>query len=86
MLMALSGHMSVQSLAKYVRVSAKALQRHQAERDSPRADDKRDYQLARHRDGACPGERRVRLVVRHHLPSLRPTRRRPYCSSPRVTV
>jgi hypothetical protein len=38
MLMALSGHMSVQSLAKYVRVSAKALQRHQAERDSPRAD------------------------------------------------
>ena len=33
MLMALSGHMSVQSLAKYVRVSAKALQQHQAERD-----------------------------------------------------
>jgi integrase len=33
MLMARSGHTSVRSLAKYARVSAEALQRHQAERD-----------------------------------------------------
>jgi integrase/recombinase XerC/integrase/recombinase XerD len=33
MLMARSGHTSVRSLAKYVRVSAEALARHQAERD-----------------------------------------------------
>jgi integrase len=32
MLMARSGHLSVRSLAKYARVSAEALQRHQAER------------------------------------------------------
>jgi hypothetical protein len=32
MLMARSGHTSVRSLAKYARVSAEALQRHQAER------------------------------------------------------
>ena len=35
MLMARSGHTSVRSLAKYARVSAEALQRHQAERDPP---------------------------------------------------
>lgn len=33
MLMALSGHTSVRSLAKYARVSAEALGRWQAERD-----------------------------------------------------
>jgi integrase/recombinase XerC/integrase/recombinase XerD len=33
MLLALSGHTSVRSLARYARVSAEALQRHQAERD-----------------------------------------------------
>ena len=33
MLMARSGHTSVRSLAKYARVSAEALARHQAERD-----------------------------------------------------
>ncbi len=33
MLMALSGHTSVRSLAKYARVSAEALERWQAERD-----------------------------------------------------
>jgi integrase/recombinase XerC/integrase/recombinase XerD len=33
MLMARSGHISVRSLAKYARVSAEALQRHQADRD-----------------------------------------------------
>ena len=36
MLMARSGHTSVRSLAKYARVSAEALQRHQAERDPAR--------------------------------------------------
>jgi integrase len=36
MLMALSGHTSVRSLAKYARVSAEALARHQAERDPAR--------------------------------------------------
>jgi integrase/recombinase XerC/integrase/recombinase XerD len=36
MLMARSGHTSVRSLAKYARVSAQALQRHQAERDPAR--------------------------------------------------
>ena len=36
MLMARSGHMSVRSLAKYARVSAEALARHQAERDPAR--------------------------------------------------
>jgi integrase len=36
MLMARSGHTSVRSLAKYARVSAEALQRHQAERDLAR--------------------------------------------------
>jgi integrase len=36
MLMARSGHSSVRSLAKYARVSAEALQRHQAERDPAR--------------------------------------------------
>jgi integrase len=36
MLMARSGHNSVRSLAKYARVSAEALQRHQAERDPAR--------------------------------------------------
>lgn len=36
MLMARSGHTSVRSLAKYARVSAEALQRHQAERDPGR--------------------------------------------------
>jgi len=36
MLMALSGHTSVRSLARYARVSAEALQRHQAERDPAR--------------------------------------------------
>jgi hypothetical protein len=33
MLMARSGHTAVRSLARYARVSAEALQRHQAERD-----------------------------------------------------
>ena len=33
MLMARSGHTSVRSLAKYARVSAEALARHQGERD-----------------------------------------------------
>jgi integrase/recombinase XerC/integrase/recombinase XerD len=33
MLMVRSGHTSVRSLAKYANVGAKALQRHQAERD-----------------------------------------------------
>ena len=36
MLMARSGHTSVRSLAKYARVSAEALARHQAERDPAR--------------------------------------------------
>ena len=36
MLMALSGHTSVRSLAKYARVSAEALQWHQAQRDPGR--------------------------------------------------
>jgi integrase len=36
MLMARSGHTSVRSLVKYARVSAEALQRHQAERDPAR--------------------------------------------------
>jgi integrase len=36
MLMARSGHTSVRSLAKYARISAEALQRHQAERDPAR--------------------------------------------------
>jgi len=36
MLMARSGHTSVRSLAKYARVSAEALQRHQAGRDPAR--------------------------------------------------
>jgi integrase len=36
MLMARSGHTSARSLAKYARVSAEALQRHQAERDPAR--------------------------------------------------
>jgi integrase len=36
MLMARSGHTSVRSLAKYARVSAEALRRHQAERDPAR--------------------------------------------------
>ena len=36
MLMARSGHTSVRSLAKYARVSAEALQRHQADRDPAR--------------------------------------------------
>jgi hypothetical protein len=36
MLMARSGHTSVRSLAKYARVSAESLQRHQAERDPAR--------------------------------------------------
>jgi integrase/recombinase XerC/integrase/recombinase XerD len=36
MLMALSGHTSVRSLARYARVSAEALQRHQAKRDPGR--------------------------------------------------
>jgi integrase/recombinase XerC/integrase/recombinase XerD len=36
MLMAPSGHTSVRSLAKYARVSADALSRHQAERDPAR--------------------------------------------------
>ena len=36
MLMARSGHTSMRSLAKYARVSAEALQRHQAERDPAR--------------------------------------------------
>jgi hypothetical protein len=36
MLMARSGHASVRSLAKYARVSAEALQRHQAEHDPAR--------------------------------------------------
>ena len=36
MLMARSGHASVRSLAKYARVSAEALQRHQAGRDPAR--------------------------------------------------
>jgi integrase len=36
MLMARSGHTSVRSLAKYARVSAEALERHQAERDPAR--------------------------------------------------
>jgi integrase len=36
MLMARSGHISVRSLAKYARVSAEALARHQAERDPAR--------------------------------------------------
>ena len=36
MLMRRSGHASVRSLAKYARVSAEALQRHQAERDPAR--------------------------------------------------
>ena len=36
MLMARSAHASVRSLAKYARVSAEALQRHQAERDLAR--------------------------------------------------
>ena len=36
MLMARSGHASVRSLAKYARVSAEALARHQAERDPAR--------------------------------------------------
>lgn len=36
MLMALSGHTSVRSLARYARISAEALQRHQAERDPGR--------------------------------------------------
>ncbi len=36
MLMARSGHMSVRSFAKYARVSAEALARHQAERDPAR--------------------------------------------------
>jgi integrase len=36
MLMARSGHTSVRSLAKYAKVSAEALQRHQAERDPAR--------------------------------------------------
>jgi integrase len=36
MLMALSGHTSVRSLAKYARVSAEALQRHQAQHDPAR--------------------------------------------------
>jgi integrase/recombinase XerC/integrase/recombinase XerD len=35
MLMARSGHTSVRSLAKYARVSAEALERHQAQRDPP---------------------------------------------------
>jgi hypothetical protein len=36
MLMARSGHVSVRSLAKYARVSAEALERHQAERNPAR--------------------------------------------------
>jgi hypothetical protein len=36
LLMARSDHTSVRSLAKYARVSAEALQRHQAERDPAR--------------------------------------------------
>ena len=36
MLMARSGHTSVRSLAKYARVSAEALARHQAGRDPAR--------------------------------------------------
>jgi integrase len=36
MLMARSGHMSLRSLARYARVSAEALARHQAERDPAR--------------------------------------------------
>ena len=36
MLMARSGHASVRSLAKYARVGAEALQRHQAGRDPAR--------------------------------------------------
>jgi hypothetical protein len=36
MLMARSGHTSVRSLAKYARVSAEALARHQANRDPAR--------------------------------------------------
>lgn len=36
MLMARSGHTSVRSLAKYARVSAEALARHQAKRDPAR--------------------------------------------------
>src|ERR1035441_2273464 len=36
MLMARSGHTSERSLAKYARMSAEALQRHQAERDPAR--------------------------------------------------
>ncbi len=36
MLMARSGHVSVRSLARYARVSAEALQRHQADRDPGR--------------------------------------------------
>ena len=52
MLMARSGHTSGRSLAKYARVSAEALARHQAERDP--APDLGDIRLAGRRLRGCP--------------------------------
>jgi hypothetical protein len=68
MLLARSGHVSVRSLARYARVSAEALQRHQAQRDPAR---RRQSRLADQGHCKCIGPVGLNFRVRIRRSSRR---------------